>query len=130
VLIWLGHHRKIKPPGLFALYVFGYSAYRIFEESLRVDSSVYIGGLRLNTYIASVLTVIGAAWFYRTQRRPARTYAAQPRSAIEPAESADDAAAARSAAADDDSPPPDDAASSVSPEADAQPSRDSEQATP
>ena len=26
VLVWLGHHRKIKPPGLFALYVFGYSA--------------------------------------------------------------------------------------------------------
>ena len=40
VLVWLGHHRKIKPPGLFALYVFGYSAYRIFEESLRIDSSV------------------------------------------------------------------------------------------
>jgi prolipoprotein diacylglyceryltransferase len=84
VLIWLGHHRKIKPPGLFALYVFGYSAYRIFEESLRVDSSVYIGGLRLNVYIASVLTVIGAIWFYRTQRRAARTYAAQPASATEP----------------------------------------------
>jgi prolipoprotein diacylglyceryl transferase len=75
VLIWLGHRykalgRPIKPPGLFALYVFGYSAYRIFEESLRIDSSVHIFGLRLNMYIASVLTVIGAAWFYRTQRRP------------------------------------------------------------
>ena len=52
-LIWLGRHRQIKPPGLFALYVFGYSAYRIFEESLRIDSSVYIFGLRLNMYIAS-----------------------------------------------------------------------------
>jgi prolipoprotein diacylglyceryl transferase len=71
VLVWLGHHRNIKPPGLFALYVFGYSAYRIFEESLRVDSSVYIFGLRLNMYIASILTVIGAVWFYRSQRRPA-----------------------------------------------------------
>ena len=68
-LIWLGHHRTIKPPGLFALYVFGYSAYRIFEESLRIDSSVYIFGLRLNMYIASALTVIGAVWFYRSQRR-------------------------------------------------------------
>ncbi|MBV9203962.1 MAG: prolipoprotein diacylglyceryl transferase, partial [Actinobacteria bacterium] len=47
VLVWLGHHRAIRPPGLFALYVFGYSAYRIFEESLRIDSSVYILGLRL-----------------------------------------------------------------------------------
>ena len=71
VLVWLGHHRTIKPPGLFALYVFGYSAYRIFEESLRIDSSVYIFGLRLNMYIASVLAVVGAVWFYRSQRRPA-----------------------------------------------------------
>ena len=36
-LVWLGHHRKIRPPGLFALYVAGYSAFRIFEESLRID---------------------------------------------------------------------------------------------
>jgi prolipoprotein diacylglyceryl transferase len=69
-LVWLGHHRKIKPPGLFALYVFGYSAYRIFEESLRIDSSVYFLGLRLNTYIASALAIIGAVWFYRSQRKP------------------------------------------------------------
>ena len=31
-LVWLGHHRKIRPWGLFALYVAGYSAFRIFEE--------------------------------------------------------------------------------------------------
>jgi len=133
VLIWLGHHRKIKPPGLFALYVFGYSAYRIFEESLRVDSSVYIGGLRLNLYIASVLAVIGAVWFYRTQRRPDRTYAARPASATEPPGPpgpADDAGAPRpTAAAADESPPPGAAEPGVSPEANAQPSRDSEQAT-
>ena len=69
-LIWLGHHRRIRPPGLFALYVFGYSGYRIFEESLRIDSSVYFLGLRLNMYIACALTVVGAVWFYRSQRRP------------------------------------------------------------
>ena len=72
MLVWLGHHRKIKPPGLFALYVFGYSAYRIFEESLRIDSSVYFLGLRLNTYIASALALIGLVWFWRIQRRPDR----------------------------------------------------------
>ena len=77
-LIWLGYHRTIKPPGLFALYVFGYSAYRIFEESLRIDSSVYIFGLRLNMYIASVLAVIGAVWFYRSQRRPTRQPLSRP----------------------------------------------------
>src|ERR1700761_3793733 len=77
-LIWLGHRRQIKPPGIFALYVFGHLAYRIFEESLRIDSSVHIFGLRLNTYIASLLTIIGAVWFYRTQRAPARTLVAAP----------------------------------------------------
>jgi prolipoprotein diacylglyceryl transferase len=70
VLVWLGHHRGVKPPGLFALYVTGYSAFRILEESLRVDSSVHIFGLRLNLYIACALTIVGAVWFYRTQRRP------------------------------------------------------------
>ena len=50
--------------------MFGYSAYRIFEESLRIDSSVYFLGLRLNTYIASALALIGLLWFWRSQRRP------------------------------------------------------------
>jgi prolipoprotein diacylglyceryl transferase len=66
-LVWLGHHRDIRPPGLFALYVTGYSAFRIFEESLRVDPSEHFFGLRLNTYVASVLTIVGIAWFARTQ---------------------------------------------------------------
>jgi prolipoprotein diacylglyceryl transferase len=93
-LIWLGHHRKIKPPGLFALYVFGYSAYRIFEEALRVDSSVHIFGLRLNMYIACALTIVGAVWFYRTQRRPEAA-------AAEAATAVDAPAAPESAAAGD-----------------------------
>jgi len=75
-LVWLGHHRKIRPPGLFALYVMGYSAFRIFEESLRIDPSHYLFGLRLNLYVASILTLVGAAWFRRTQR---------PRHGVEPA---------------------------------------------
>jgi prolipoprotein diacylglyceryl transferase len=68
-LVWLGHHRGIRPPGLFALYVTGYSAFRIFEESLRVDPSEHFLGLRLNMYVAIILTAGGALWFWRTQRR-------------------------------------------------------------
>jgi prolipoprotein diacylglyceryl transferase len=67
-LVWLGHNRKIRPPGLFALYVMGYSAFRIFEESLRVDPAHYILGQRLNFWVAIVLTIVGAAWFLWTQR--------------------------------------------------------------
>jgi prolipoprotein diacylglyceryl transferase len=68
-LVWLGRHRAIRPPGLFALYVAGYSAFRIFEELLRVDPAKHVLGLRLNFFIAAVLTVVGLTWFVRTQRR-------------------------------------------------------------
>jgi len=75
-LIWLGHHRRIFAPGLFALYVTGYSAFRIFEESLRVDSSEHFLGLRLNMYVACVLTVAGGTWFAAIQRHGRRAVAA------------------------------------------------------
>ncbi|HEY1853472.1 MAG TPA: prolipoprotein diacylglyceryl transferase [Solirubrobacterales bacterium] len=74
-LVWLGNHRRIRPPGLFALYVTGYSAFRIFEESLRIDPAHHFLGLRLNFFVACVLTATGAIWFAWTQgwlRRPAR----------------------------------------------------------
>jgi prolipoprotein diacylglyceryl transferase len=68
-LVWLGHHRNIKPPGLLALYVAGYSGYRIFEETIRIDSSAHVLGLRLNFFIALVMTVVGLSWFVFSQRR-------------------------------------------------------------
>jgi prolipoprotein diacylglyceryl transferase len=71
-LVWLGHHRGIRPPGLFALYVTGYSVFRIFEETLRIDSSVHFLGLRLNFYVAIAATLIGLGWFVITQRRAPR----------------------------------------------------------
>jgi prolipoprotein diacylglyceryltransferase len=71
-LVWLGHRRGIRPPGLFALYVAGYSAFRIFEELLRVDPAHHILGLRLNFFLACTLTLAGAAWFAHSQRSPGR----------------------------------------------------------
>jgi prolipoprotein diacylglyceryl transferase len=69
LLVWLGHHTKIRPPGLFALYVAGYSGYRIFEETIRIDSSAYFLGLRLNFFVALVGTVAGLIWFALSQRK-------------------------------------------------------------
>jgi prolipoprotein diacylglyceryltransferase len=69
VRAWLGHHRRISPQGLFALYVAGYSGYRIFEETIRIDSSAHFLGLRLNFFIALVMTIIGLAWFVVVQIR-------------------------------------------------------------
>jgi len=77
-LVWLGHHAKIKPWGLFALYVAGYSAFRIFEESVRIDSSEHFFGLRLNMYIAIIGTVGGLIWFVFAQRRPDRPVVVRP----------------------------------------------------
>ena len=60
---------RIRPPGLFALYVTGYSGFRIFEELLRVDPAHHILGLRLNFFVACALTVAGAGLFVAIQRR-------------------------------------------------------------
>jgi prolipoprotein diacylglyceryl transferase len=67
-LIWLGHRRRIRAPGIFALYVAGYSAFRMFEETLRIDYSNYILGMRLNFWIATLLFVGGLVWFVAIQR--------------------------------------------------------------
>jgi prolipoprotein diacylglyceryl transferase len=67
LLVWLGHHRRIRPPGLFALYVAGYSAFRIFAELIRVDPAHHVLGLRLNLFVAVTLTAVGLVWFVRSQ---------------------------------------------------------------
>jgi len=67
-LVLLGRRRAIRPPGLFALYVAGYSLARIGEELLRTDPSKHVLGMRLNFWVASALCLAGLAWFVRTQR--------------------------------------------------------------
>src|SRR4051794_24406372 len=67
-LVLLGRTGRVRAPGLFALYVAGYSGFRIFEETLRVDSAHHILGLRLNFFVASLLCAGGLAWFARMQR--------------------------------------------------------------
>jgi prolipoprotein diacylglyceryl transferase len=67
-LVWLGRRREIRAPGLFALYVAGYSGFRIFEELLRIDPAEHILGLRLNFFVAAIACVAGLAWFAHTQR--------------------------------------------------------------
>jgi prolipoprotein diacylglyceryltransferase len=78
-LVWLDNRKKIRPPGLFPLYVAGYSAFRIFEETLRIDYSVHILGMRLNFWVALIGTVGGLLWFARIQfKRPAGDHAGPP----------------------------------------------------
>jgi prolipoprotein diacylglyceryl transferase len=74
-LVWLGRRGKVRAPGLFALYVAGYSLGRIGEELLRVDPAHHVLGLRLNFFVAVLLTTAGLLWFAWTQRAriPRRT---------------------------------------------------------
>jgi prolipoprotein diacylglyceryl transferase len=67
-LIWLGNRRKIRAPGIFALYVAGYSGFRLFEENLRIDYSVHVLGMRLNFWIALLLMLGALAVFALIQR--------------------------------------------------------------
>jgi prolipoprotein diacylglyceryltransferase len=67
-LVWLDRHRRVRPPGLFALYVAGYCAFRIVDELLRVDPAAHVFGVRWNLVLSIAGTVIGLAWFTATQR--------------------------------------------------------------
>jgi prolipoprotein diacylglyceryl transferase len=75
-LVWLGRRFKVRAPGLFALYVAGYSLARMGEELLRVDPAHHLFGVRLNFYVATLLFLAGLAWFAWIQR-PGRTRASR-----------------------------------------------------
>ena len=66
-LALLGRLRAVRPPGIFALYVAGYSLARVGEELLRIDPSHRVLGMRLNFWVAAVLFIAGVTWFVRTQ---------------------------------------------------------------
>ncbi len=72
---------RIRPPGLFALYVAFYSFGRLFEEQLRIDPSHELFHERLNFWVSLVLLIASVAFFVwwqfiRKHRDPARTVAA------------------------------------------------------
>jgi prolipoprotein diacylglyceryl transferase len=68
VLIWVGRRFKIKPPGLFALYVAWYCFGRFFEELIRIDPAHHIAGLRLNAWV-SLFVFIGAVVYFVLHQR-------------------------------------------------------------
>ena len=60
------------PGGLFALYVLLYSIGRFWIETLRIDPSHEIAGVRLNVWVAGLAIVLSAAffaWWQRTWKR-------------------------------------------------------------
>ena len=69
---------RIRPGGLFALYVLVYSAGRLWIETLRIDPSHEIAGVRLNVFVAATAIVLSAAFFVVWQKRWKRGGTAPP----------------------------------------------------
>jgi len=63
VLILVGKRFRIKPPGLFALYVSLYTAFRSYEETLRIDPAHHFLGQRVNFWVSVVLFAVSTAFF-------------------------------------------------------------------
>ena len=75
VLVWLGRRFRIRPPGIFALYVAGYTFFRMWMELLRIDEAHHILGMRLNFWVALIVFLSASTWFAWSQewlgrRRP------------------------------------------------------------
>jgi prolipoprotein diacylglyceryl transferase len=79
LLIWVGRRFRIKPPGLFCLYVVYYCFGRFFEELLRVDPAHHFGGLRLNAWVSIFCFVVASAAFVWVQRRGQEAQPRRPR---------------------------------------------------
>jgi prolipoprotein diacylglyceryl transferase len=78
VLLWIDRRFAIRRPGLFALYVSWYTAFRMYEETLRIDPSNHFLGMRINFWVALVCFVASTIFFVWWQflRKPSD---AQPR---------------------------------------------------
>jgi prolipoprotein diacylglyceryl transferase len=77
VLLLVDRRFRIRPPGLFALYVAWYTAFRTYEETLRIDPSHEYYGQRLNFWVSIgvfVLAVIAFVWAQRRSDEPRRPH--------------------------------------------------------
>lgn len=69
VLLWAGNRFRLQWGRLFGLYLVWYSAGRIVWESIRIDPSEIILGLRTNVWAAILGVVVGLAIFFIQKRR-------------------------------------------------------------
>lgn len=68
-LIWLGNKLKLQWGKIFALYLIVYSTGRVWIESIRIDPSEIILGLRVNIWSALIGIAIGIAIIVVQSRR-------------------------------------------------------------
>ena len=85
LLVYVVERRwKIRPPGLFCLYVAYYCFGRFFEELLRVDPAHHFGGLRLNAWVSVACFLVASGAFVWVQRRGRDVEPQRPKRAAPP----------------------------------------------
>jgi prolipoprotein diacylglyceryl transferase len=80
VLLLVERFARLRPGNLFALYVVLYSVGRLWIETLRIDPSHEIAGVRINVYVAAIFGLTALVifiWRERSWRR--RTSAPAPK---------------------------------------------------
>lgn len=68
-LLWIDRRWDPQPGRLFALYIAGYGAGRLWVEALRIDEATMIGPLRVNEWMAMGLIIGGLAWWVLTRNQ-------------------------------------------------------------
>jgi prolipoprotein diacylglyceryl transferase len=85
VLLLLYSRGRVRPPGIFCLYVAWYTFARFFLEQIRTDDAHEYLGLRLNAYVSLIVFALALAAFVWSQRRTERRREPRPRPAPAPA---------------------------------------------
>jgi prolipoprotein diacylglyceryl transferase len=62
-LLWVDRRFRLRRPALFALYVAVYTAFRTFEETLRIDPSNHFLGMRINFWVSLGVFILSMAFF-------------------------------------------------------------------
>ena len=105
VVIWADRRFRLGYGRVFALYVMGYTAGRVWIESLRIDTVNHILGLRLNVWTSIVVFLLALAYFLIVGRRhPGRETDVEPLPSSDEAEASEaaDESAATPASGDSD----------------------------
>ena len=76
---------RVKPPGVFCLYVAWYTFGRFFFELIRTDEAHELLGLRLNAWVSALVFTLALLAFAWSQRRDEHPRTPRPRPAPTPA---------------------------------------------
>ena len=79
VLLLVERFARLRPGNLFALYVLVYSIGRLWIETLRIDPSHEIAGVRLNVFVAAIFGIAALVVFVWRERSWRRGTAPPPK---------------------------------------------------